>query len=183
MNSWEVIHSSSDHTWRTPPDLFAEIDRDFRFELDAAALAPSALCADYFGPDHFDPARRDAFLAEWPAAPVWLNPPYGRGVGAWLDLAWRWSRRGSTVACLVMACTDTKWWHENASKADEIRLIAGRVRFLRGDSGKAASAAPKGSALVVFRPHVPDRGWPGGPRIYNWQTTAGQNDSGTKGEE
>lgn len=166
---WAVIHSSKDDTWRTPDDLFAVIDREFRFKLDAAALAASALCADYFGPDHHDPDKRDAFAAEWPAAPIWLNPPYGRDVGRWLDCAWQWSQRGSVVACLVMACTDVAWWHDTVNKADEVRLLRGRVRLLRGDSGEPAAAAPKGSALVVFRPHVPAEGWPGGPRFRNWK--------------
>ena len=168
MTDWSVIHSSEDSTWRTPPDLFAALDREFEFEVDAAAYACSALCSDYFGPDHFDPDKRDAFAATWPKCAIWLNPPYGREVGRWMDMAWRWSQLGSTVVLLVMACTDTAWWHDYAAKADEIRLIRGRIRFLRGDSGKPAAAAPKGSARVVFRPHGPEDGWPGGPRYVHW---------------
>lgn len=150
-HAWEVIHSSANNCWQTPPDLFGRLDREFGFTLDAAALQNSARCSAWLGPDHPDPDRRDALAVEWPRGPVWVNPPYGRGVGDWIAKAALEAANGSTVVVLVMANTDTAYWHDHAWKAAEIRFIRGRVKFLRAD-GSPAGSAPKGSALLIFRP-------------------------------
>tara|TARA_R110002050_G_scaffold236063_3_gene371975 strand:- start:1801 stop:2334 length:534 start_codon:yes stop_codon:yes gene_type:complete len=169
--SWKVIHSSKNDCWRTPPRLFNLLDTEFNFGLDAAATINSKLCERYMGPDHRAESCRDALSASWHSSnAVFCNPPYGRKVGRWVEKAWKESRdMKSTVVVLVMSCTDTAWWHDYAMKADEIRLLRGRVRFLREDGSKAA-AAPKGSAILVFRGYVPPEGWPGGPRFVCWDT-------------
>ena len=45
-----ALFSSKNMGWCTPPDFFAELDREFHFELDAAATGKSAKCARYFTP-------------------------------------------------------------------------------------------------------------------------------------
>ncbi len=170
-HAWAVIHSSNDTAWRTPRALFDALDNEFGFELDAAATSENSLCEDYFGPDHSYLHRRDALECPWDRSTVYCNPPYGRGVGKWVEHAWKQSRAGATVVLLVMACTDTAWWHDFAWKADEIRLVRRRLRFTRSD-GTPAAAAPKGSAIIIFRSHVPEDGWPDGPRVRSWQMEA-----------
>jgi hypothetical protein len=49
--------------------------------LDAAACGNNTLVPGYLGPDHPDPARRDALeFEDWAGLAgggvVWLNPPY-----------------------------------------------------------------------------------------------------------
>lgn len=51
----------------------------------------------------------------------------------------------TTVVCLVPSRTDTKWWHDYAMKADEIRFIKGRLKF-----GNSKNSAPFPSAIIVF---------------------------------
>ena len=166
QSPWSVIHSSKDDCWRTPPKLFEKLNLEFNFKLDAAATSESRLCTEYMGPDHEINAWKDALSTRWTSnGSVFCNPPYGRNVGKWVEKCWQQcfqTRR--TVVVLVMACTDTTWWHDYAWKADEIRLLRGRVSFLKSDGSKAA-AAPKGSAIIIFRPHAPVDGWPGGPRV------------------
>lgn len=43
--------SSKNMCWCTPPDFFAELDREFHFELDPASTDKSAKCAKHFTPD------------------------------------------------------------------------------------------------------------------------------------
>ena len=149
--AWKTIHSSDNDTWRTPKPLFDKLNREFVFELDAAALKHTALLDSYYGPDHTDVGRVDALAIEdWEGKNIFVNPPYGRKVGDWVRKGWEESLKGKTVVMLVMACTDTIWWHNWAWKADQIRLMKGRVPFRREDGSKAASA-PKGSAILVFR--------------------------------
>jgi len=174
-HAWKVQHSSDRSTWGTPPHVFEAINKDFGFDLDAAASKASRLCPDWYGPDHRRPTRRDALVVEWTLAngkvpsAVFVNPPYGRNLTKkWVEAAWR-NSRNTTVVALVMACTETVWWRTWAWRADEIRLVQSRIRFVDPDTGAASGSAPKGSAIVVFRPYVPAEGWPGGPRIILWE--------------
>ena len=75
-----------------------------------------------------------------------MNPPYGREIGKWMKKAYAESLRGNTVVCLVPSRTDTKWWHEYATKG-KITFIKGRLKFKQ--NGKSGSA-PFPSAIVVF---------------------------------
>ena len=149
-----ALFSSSQGNWATPQWLFDLIDRRFQFGLDAAAVAATAKCERYFGPDAVNPAHRDALSISWvlPGAPsVFVNPPYGRGVNAWVAKAFDESRQGVVVVCLLMARTDTRWWHSYVMRAAEVWLIAGRVRFVHPVTGLSGNAAPAPSCVVVFR--------------------------------
>jgi phage N-6-adenine-methyltransferase len=126
--------------WATPPDLFAELDREFSFTLDAAATVENAKCTRFF-------TRKENGLAQPWQGRVFCNPPYGRGIGRWIQKAWE-SAQGSAcelVVCLVPARVDTSWWHDHCTRG-EVRFLRGRVRFGGADSG-----APFPSAVVVFR--------------------------------
>lgn len=142
--------SLSDDTWTTPRDFFDKLNAEFNFGLDAAAIQVSAVVPDnWYGPDHPDMTRRDAFTCDWSTdsggKPIWLNPPYGRTIKRWMEKADSVAKSGNTVVCLVPVRTDTAWWHEHCIM-HEVRFIKGRMKF--GDYGKDA---PFSSALVVMR--------------------------------
>jgi site-specific DNA-methyltransferase (adenine-specific) len=136
------IHfSSASAEWSTRPELFAELDREFSFTLDACATAENAKCANYF-------TRQQNGLAQPWTGRVFCNPPYGRGViGDWVRKAWESFQSGQAeiVVLLVPSRTDTAWWHDYC--------LQGEVRFRRGRErcGNAKSGAPFPSAVVVFR--------------------------------
>jgi phage N-6-adenine-methyltransferase len=163
---WQTLHSSKDQAWRTPAALYNALDKEFGFTLDAAASRNNKKCENYLGPDHPNPTKQNSLKAHWQGT-VFCNPPYGRTVNQWVQHAKEQAQQGATVVMIVMACTDTNWWHEQAWKAAEIRLVQGRVSFNRSNGEKAA-AAPKGSAILIFRPHVPHNGYPEGPRVVSW---------------
>ena len=89
----------------------------------------------------------DALARRWTGV-CWMNPPYGRTIGAWMRKAYNASRDGATVVCLIPSRTDTAWWHYYAMKG-EIRFMRGRLKF-----GGAKNSAPFPSAIVVFRPET-----------------------------
>jgi site-specific DNA-methyltransferase (adenine-specific) len=61
------------------------------------------------------------------------------------------SQKGAVVVCLVPCATDTKWWHNYAMKAQEIRFIKGRVRFVGYDEdGNQVKNSPTFSSCVVI---------------------------------
>ena len=137
------LRSSVTPEWETPPDLFARLDAEFGFTLDACASAANAKVAAYYT------REQDALAQPWPGV-VWCNPPYGRAIGRWVEKAYAAALAGSTVVALVPARTETAWWHRWVMRAAEVRVLRLRLRF----SG-AAINAPFPSAVVVFRPPVP----------------------------
>ena len=58
----DTYKTSNDDTWTTPRAFFERYNNTFNFSLDAAALQSSTLVPDnWYGPDHPESARRDAF--------------------------------------------------------------------------------------------------------------------------
>jgi len=146
----DTYKTSNDDTWSTPKDFFNKLNDEFSFGLDAAALSSSTLVPDnWYGPDHLEPNRRDAFSRYWTrdanGKPIWLNPPYGRTIGEWMKKANDEALRGGVIVCLVPARTDTNWWHLYCIQ-HEVRFIKGRLRF-----GNQKNSAPFPSAVVVIQ--------------------------------
>jgi len=148
-----ALFSRASDAWTTPPDLFAALDAEFAFDLDAAATAETALCSRYFGPDHPDPYYRNSLVIEWAAA-TFVNPPYSQ-VGAFIAKAAADAGTGCTVVALVPARTDTRWWHAHVwdgaqhrpRPGVELRFLKGRLKF-----SDARNSAPFPSVVVVWRP-------------------------------
>jgi phage N-6-adenine-methyltransferase len=89
------MFTSNDSTWTTPLDFFNKLDAEFNFGLDAAALSNSALCDNWYGPDHPNLNKRDCLTIEWDKEQtVWLNPPYGRIIGKFMAKAFEQNRGG-----------------------------------------------------------------------------------------
>ena len=147
--SSSMAMSSMDDTWSTPINFFDKVSKEFTFTLDAAALQSSALCTNWYGPNHPEENRRDAFSQDWHQdageGAIWLNPPYGKTIKEWMKKADEESKKGATVVCLVPSRTDTAWFHDHCIH-HEVRYIRGRLKF-----GNAKNAAPFPSALVVMR--------------------------------
>ena len=132
--------SSRSDNWPTDPAVFAELDARFGpFTLDPCASDENAKCVRYF-------TREDDGLAQVWAGRVFVNPPYGRAIGAWMRKAHEAAQTtAELVVCLVPARTDTQWWHDYVMRG-EIEFIRGRLRF-----GACVAPAPFPSAVVVFR--------------------------------
>jgi phage N-6-adenine-methyltransferase len=135
----KTMFSSATDMWETPQAFFDRLDAEFGFETDVCAVSQNAKCTHFFTP------TMDGLAQHWSGI-CWMNPPYGRQIGAWVKRAYEASRKGATVVCLLPARTDTKWWHEYCMHG-EIRLVRGRLRF-----GTARTPAPFPSAVVIFRP-------------------------------
>lgn len=134
------MYTSNSEEWGTPQELFNRLNKEFNFTLDVCASEENAKCPKYYTKEE------DAMKKEWGGV-IWMNPPYGRRIGNWVKKAKEAAQQGkATVVCLLPARTDTAWWHDYAMKANEIRLIRGRLKF-----GDGKGSAPFPSAVVVFR--------------------------------
>lgn len=135
MSDGNVHFSSKTDLWETPQPFFEALKEEFPFTLDVCALPENAKCDDFFSP------QQDGLKQEWKGV-CWMNPPYGRGIGAWVKKAYE---SKATVVCLLPSRTDTRWWHDYCMRG-EIRFIKGRLKF-----GGAKNSAPFPSAVVIFR--------------------------------
>lgn len=139
-----LMFSSATDDWATPQWFFDALDAIYRFDLDVCASADNAKCARYFS------AKENGLQQTWQGV-CWMNPPYGRAIGQWVQKAFESAQQGATVVCLLPARVDTRWWHDYCAKAAEVYFIKGRLKF-----GDGANSAPFPSAVVVFRKTVAD---------------------------
>ena len=136
-----VHYSSSKQDWETPPDLFDALDSEFGFDLDVCATRRNAKVADYLSPED------DALAPPWRGA-CYCNPPFDQ-ITAFVTKAIRSAAEGATVVMLVPARTDSRWFHALLEYADDVRLLARRVKFVG-----AKEPAPFPCAVVVLRPSL-----------------------------
>ena len=135
----EVMFSSKKDDWGTPWELYNELDEEFSFDIDVCADADNAKHPVYYSKYY------DAFKHEWHGT-CWMNPPYGRKIGRWVQKAYEESLTGRCrVVALLPARTDTKWFHEFIYGKAEIRFLKGRVKFQGAKHG-----APFPSMICVF---------------------------------
>lgn len=126
--------------WYTPPAIFEALG--LSFDLDPAA-PPGGV--PWIPAEHHYSLADDGLRRPWGGL-VWLNPPYGRQTGTWLD---RLAQHGDGIA-LVFARTDTGWFQAAARAATALCFIAGRLRFVRPDGTPAPGGAGAGSLLVAY---------------------------------
>lgn len=135
-----VLFSSKTDNWETPPEVFKDLDNEFKFTLDPCASKENHKCDKYFTKEE------NGLLQDWGGQRVYCNPPYGRTVGDWVEKAAKESRKEkTTVVMLLPARTDTKWFHKYIYGRATIRFIRGRLKF-----GGSKNSAPFPSMIVIF---------------------------------
>jgi site-specific DNA-methyltransferase (adenine-specific) len=144
-----VMFSSKSNEWATPQDFYNQLDAEFEFTLDPCASQSSAKCASFYTADD------DGLSKDWEGHTVFMNPPYGRKIGNWIQKAYEEGEKSNTrVVALIPARTDTKYWHNYCMKATEIRFVKGRLKFGQGNT---KNSAPFPSAVIVFSGSPPPK--------------------------
>lgn len=134
-----VMGSRLSPSWATPRELYMALDAEFGFTLDPCPLRDSSEAGmPLFG--------TDGLSIPWDGERVFCNPPYGPPIPRFLAK----HTEADVAVYLVPARTDTRWFHDYAARADELRFIKGRLRF-----GDGRYPAPFPSLLMIFRrPHA-----------------------------
>lgn len=132
-------------TWLTPPELIQSLGT---FELDPCSPVnrpwDTAL-------KHFTVEDND-LLQDWMNYRVFLNPPYGNQLEAWLN---RMAMHSNGIA-LIFARTDTKAFQQYVFPyANSIMFIKGRIQFYTID-GKQGNNANAPSLLVSYTDYDSD---------------------------
>lgn len=188
----DALFSSGDslgtYEWCTPPETFNYYHSRLRFTVDLAATPETKKLDNYLGPSalvfpHYAALLKESlaeateFLSsagcnsleqDWgtlfPGGRGWLNPPYGRGLGAWFRKVKEGVEGGmESVTVLVPARTDTAWWHDHVETARRWRSlqyagphmkVACLETFLRGRLKFYPPGTPPGEARSAPFPSV-----------------------------
>lgn len=149
-----VHFSSKSNEWSTPQDFFDRLNDEFDFTIDVAATPENAKCRRFYT------LTDNALEKSWQGERVWVNPPYGREIGKWIEKAA--TELSEVTVMLIPARTDTKAWHQWIFGKAEVRFVPGRLRFGGGYCKCTVSKcgcyipqkpkdAPFPVAVVIFR--------------------------------
>lgn len=103
-NNMAVHFSSATNEWATPQDFYDKLNKTFGFTLDPCSTDENHKTDKYFT------EADDGLAQSWDGERVFMNPPYGRGIGEWVKKASE--QKDGLVVCLVPARPDTRWWHD-----------------------------------------------------------------------
>jgi phage N-6-adenine-methyltransferase len=149
MNRHEPMLAEDD-VRETPPELFTELNREFRFTLDVCATHENAKCSIYFteqgcfeqynGEVIQGLGGGDGLTGSWKGERAWCNPPFS-DIESWVGKAWD-SEAELVVMLIPSTRTEQGWWQDlvepyRDGNGDDVAFPAGdwttfRVRFLRG---------------------------------------------------
>jgi phage N-6-adenine-methyltransferase len=146
--------------WATPQYIFDHWNERFHFDLDAAADASNAKCADYLDEEF------NSLVNPWGEnRRVWINPPFGNLL-PWIRACIRESKeRGNIIVALLPNNTDSLWYHEAFLTATEITFLKSRINFIDPATGKAGRGNTGGSIFVTWIPGFYDDGYPRSPSV------------------
>lgn len=138
------LHIANDnhHTkedWLTPPELLQALGA---FDLD-----PCASTHQPWRTAETQYTVHDNGLAKPWFGRVWMNPPYGRQTGKWME---RLAHHGNGIA-LIFARTETLYFAEHVwPRADGLLFLEGRIRFCTPDGRQASGSGGAPSVLIAY---------------------------------
>lgn len=149
MSRLAPLMSSEKGDWNTPQVI---VDRVRTFNERPIGLDPCSNASSIVGADVEWTLERDGDSLPKPWTGhglVYVNPPYGRGIDAWVRKCRETSWLGGEVIALVPARPDTAWWHDHCAppRAEAVCFWRGRLTFVG-----APAPAPFPSALVYWGP-------------------------------
>lgn len=164
-------------SWGTPQDLFSELDKEFKFLIDACATETNSKC-QYFiddaafpwqdaknlvklGPSSFDDTVYGLSIGSCTACynkSIFMNPPYSNAA-PFLKRAWEFSEH-MTVVCLVPSrmihnknidFLFEEGTYRKPKDGLEIRFLSKRTHFIPPEGVKASSPSFGCMLLIMDR--------------------------------
>lgn len=143
MKNKDQQHRDYRTDWETPPDVFALIDAQFKFDVDVCASAKNAKCNVFF-----DKAT-DGLRQDWGQLRCFMNPPFGKeNLISWLSKAEAAARRGALVVAILPATLETQWFKAFVlDKKRPFLVWPRRVSFIHPTEAKNQ---PTGGTVVTL---------------------------------
>lgn len=148
MTFSKSMTSSKRVSWNTPERVLDLVRKVFEdgIGLDPASNSESIVDAAF---GYREESGGNGLIADWGEyETVYLNPPYGRAIGEWIDKCGRSRLRYPhlEIIALLPARPDTRWF-AGVWKASALCFWRGRLRFLG-----APSSAPFPSVVAYWGP-------------------------------
>jgi hypothetical protein len=140
LNKWYGGHNDDGkHYWLTPPDLYADLDRQYHFDFDPCP--------------HPKPEDFDGLECEWGKS-NYVNPPFGsiihkgkkKGPTAWARKAIEENKKGKSV---VFVYPIDKWVLMMIAAGAKIKNL-GDVRWHSTEDGKPGKGTGRHIACFVL---------------------------------
>ena len=138
--------------FRTPRDVFKQLDAIFNFTLDAACTSENCLCPKGFLFDF----GFDALTCSWEGHRVFCNPPFSQKA-KFIEKAYNEVINGNcpiVVMILPSNCQDSKAFQKYIKKNFFYETIAGRVSFINPETGKPQKGNNSGTTIVYFKKDI-----------------------------
>jgi site-specific DNA-methyltransferase (adenine-specific) len=151
------IATAAKTDWCTPPEIYLPVVKFFgQIDLDPCSNPKSGVPANVrlMLEKNENGLEKDWALyttREYFGTRVYCNPPFGRGLRAWVEKAHKGTQYPNMVETILLipAAVGTKLWQELVFQwAFAVCFLKGRVKF----QGATASA-PMDCALVYFGPN------------------------------
>ena len=127
---------SKSDKWITPPKLYDELNKEFKFNFDPCPIT-------------WKEGDPDGLSIDWGSS-TFCNPPY-KYVALWIKKAYDEWKKGKKIVMLINAITDTKAFHEYIYNKAELRFIKGRISFIDPNNPTKKQPNVKASMLVIFK--------------------------------
>ena len=148
--------------WRTPPELFARLNRRFRFDYDAFASDENHLLPYYstvtrtiYKTVYDRPAivaGLDGLKYSWDECRVFMNPPYTRGlIEQCVEKAYNERDNAAIIVALIPAATETRWFQRYILPHCHIDWLSKRVRFIDPVTLQVGGSPPSGMVIATFK--------------------------------
>lgn len=120
--------TSSTGDWHTPPEIVEAVRDLFDGRIDLDPCSNSHEAPNVPALVHF--TREDDGLSRPWSGRVYLNPPYGKGIGPWIEKVREEHEAGRVTAAVVLvkAATDTRWFRVLSERYPRCE-VAGRLKF------------------------------------------------------
>ena len=122
------MFSSNTGDWYTPPEIVEAVRDLFDGRIDLDPCSNSHEAPNVPALVHF--TREDDGLSRPWSGRVYLNPPYGKGIGPWIEKVREEHEAGRVTAAVVLvkAATDTRWFRVLSERYPRCE-VAGRLKF------------------------------------------------------
>ena len=158
----------SNDSWRTPPEVFNTLNKEFCFLADVACSYENKLCPVGFteASDSLAEPWLERLKHSYPYignnAYVFCNPPYSKPM-PWIEQAIKAQKDGLGTVMILNADTSVGWFTKAVEFISEVRFIIGdkkekgdhyhigRIHFIDGDNNKGMQNN-KPQFILVFNP-------------------------------
>lgn len=152
----DPLMSSANPNWETPDEFLSLVREVFGGPIGHdPCTTPDNPTSAY----SFETPDTNGLSSDWGRnSPVYMNPPYGRGIAPWVRKARDEGSRGVEIIALLPARPDTKWF-QGVWTAPVVCFWRGRLKFRGADnSAPFPSVVPywghrPARFVEVFSPH------------------------------